>query len=78
MIQQLHRALGFAGERDDVARRERLRHFLGDLDLDSADMVEEGPPALGWGAGADDPCRPGSAFAGARAAVIRRRQARSP
>jgi class 3 adenylate cyclase/tetratricopeptide (TPR) repeat protein len=40
VIQQLHRALGFAGEKDDVARRERLRHFLRDLDLDSADIVE--------------------------------------
>src|SRR5258708_9912372 len=37
VIQHLHRALGFAGEKDDVARRERLRHFLGDLDLDGTD-----------------------------------------
>ena len=57
VIQQLHRALGFAGEKDDVARRERLRHFLGDLDLDSADVVEPlamllGLPAdPGWDAG---------------------------
>jgi predicted ATPase len=40
VIQQLHRALGFFGEDDDVARRERLRHFLRDLDLDSADVVD--------------------------------------
>ena len=61
VIQQLHRALGFAGEEDDVARRERLRHFLGDLDLDSADVVE--PLAMllglsadpGWDAGPADP-----------------------
>jgi len=61
VIQQLHRALGFAGEKDDVARRERLRHFLGDLDLDSADVVE--PLAMllglsadpGWDAGPADP-----------------------
>ena len=51
MIQQLHRALGFAGEKDDVARRERLRHFLGDLDLDSADVVE--PLAMLLGLSAD-------------------------
>jgi class 3 adenylate cyclase/tetratricopeptide (TPR) repeat protein len=61
VIQQLHRALGFAGEKDDVARRERLRHFLGDLDLDSADVVE--PLAMllglsadpGWNADPADP-----------------------
>jgi class 3 adenylate cyclase/tetratricopeptide (TPR) repeat protein len=61
VIQQWHRALGFAGEQDDVARRERLRHFLGDLDLDSADVVE--PLAMllglsadpGWNAGPADP-----------------------
>src|SRR3981189_2437720 len=61
VIQQLHRALGFAHEEDDVARRERLRHFLGDLDLDSADVVE--PLAMllvlsadpGWDAGPADP-----------------------
>jgi tetratricopeptide (TPR) repeat protein len=60
-IQQLQRALGFAGEQDDVARRERLRHFLGDLDLDRADVVE--PLAMllglsadpGWNAGLTDP-----------------------
>jgi class 3 adenylate cyclase/tetratricopeptide (TPR) repeat protein/ABC-type transport system involved in cytochrome c biogenesis ATPase subunit len=61
VIQQLHRALGFAGEEDDVARRERLRHFLGDLDLDSADMAEPLAMLLGvaadpeWNAGAADP-----------------------
>src|SRR2546430_13130621 len=32
VIQQWNRALGLAGEKDDVARRERLRHFLGDRD----------------------------------------------
>jgi class 3 adenylate cyclase/tetratricopeptide (TPR) repeat protein len=61
VIQQLHRELGFAGEEDDVARRERLRRFLGDLDLDSADVVE--PLAIllglsadpGWDAGPADP-----------------------
>jgi class 3 adenylate cyclase/tetratricopeptide (TPR) repeat protein len=60
-IQQLQWALGFAGEQDDVARRERLRHFLGDLDLDRADVVE--PLAMllglsadpGWNAGLADP-----------------------
>jgi class 3 adenylate cyclase/tetratricopeptide (TPR) repeat protein len=51
VIQQLHRALGFAGEQDDVARRERLRHFLRDLDLDSADVVE--PLAMLLGLSAD-------------------------
>ena len=40
VIQQFHRALGFAGEEDDVARCGRLRHFLGDLDLNSPDVVE--------------------------------------
>jgi class 3 adenylate cyclase/tetratricopeptide (TPR) repeat protein/ABC-type transport system involved in cytochrome c biogenesis ATPase subunit len=60
VVQQLHRALGFAGEKDEAAR-ERLRHFLGDLDLDSADVVE--PLAMllglsvdpGLNAGAADP-----------------------
>jgi class 3 adenylate cyclase/tetratricopeptide (TPR) repeat protein/ABC-type transport system involved in cytochrome c biogenesis ATPase subunit len=51
VIQQLHRALGFAGEEDDVARRERLRYFLGDLDLDSADVLE--PLAMLLGLSAD-------------------------
>jgi class 3 adenylate cyclase/tetratricopeptide (TPR) repeat protein len=50
-IQQLHRTLGFAGEEDDLARCERLRRFLGDLDLDSADMV--GPLAMLLGLSAD-------------------------
>src|SRR6266849_3514852 len=40
VIQQLHRALAFAGEENDIRRRERLQHFLRDLDLDSADVVE--------------------------------------
>jgi tetratricopeptide (TPR) repeat protein len=51
VIQQLHRALGFAGEKDDVARRERLRQFLRDLDLDGADVV--GPFAILLGLSAD-------------------------
>jgi class 3 adenylate cyclase/tetratricopeptide (TPR) repeat protein len=61
VIQQLHRTLGFAGERGDVVRRERLRHFLGDLDLDSADVVEPLAVLLGlpvdpgWNAGPADP-----------------------
>ena len=61
VIQQLHRALGFAGEKDDVARREHLRHFLGDLDLNSADVVEPLAMLLGlsadpeWNAGPPDP-----------------------
>ena len=61
VIQQLNRALDFAGEKDDVTRREHLRHFLGDLDLNSADVVE--PLAMllglsvdpGWNAGLADP-----------------------
>jgi class 3 adenylate cyclase/tetratricopeptide (TPR) repeat protein len=61
VIQRLNRALGFASEKDDVARHERLRHFLGDLDLDSAAVVE--PLAMllglsadpGWNAGPADP-----------------------
>ncbi|MCA6115494.1 AAA family ATPase [Bradyrhizobium sp. WSM 1738] len=61
VIQQLHRALGFAGEKDDVARRNRLRHFLGDLELESPDVVEPlatllGLPAdPGWDTGPADP-----------------------
>ena len=61
VIQQLHRALGFAADEDDVARRDRLRHFLGDLDLNSADMVEPLAMLLGlsadpeWDAGPADP-----------------------
>jgi class 3 adenylate cyclase/tetratricopeptide (TPR) repeat protein len=51
VIQQLHRTLGFAGEVDDVARRERLQGFLGDLDLDSGDVVE--PLAMLLGLSAD-------------------------
>ncbi|MBR1237324.1 AAA family ATPase [Bradyrhizobium sp. AUGA SZCCT0182] len=51
VIQQLHRALGVAGEKDDVARRERLGHFLLDLGLDSADVV--GPLAMLLGLSAD-------------------------
>src|SRR6267142_3756351 len=51
VIQQLHRALGFDGEKDDVARRERLRQFLRDLDLDGADVV--GPFAILLGLSAD-------------------------
>jgi class 3 adenylate cyclase/tetratricopeptide (TPR) repeat protein len=61
VIQQLHRALGFAGEESDIRRRERLRHFLGDLDLDNADVVEplamllDLPADPGWDAGPADP-----------------------
>ena len=47
----MHRALGFAGEEDNVERRARLRNFLGDLDLDSADVVE--PLAMLLGLSAD-------------------------
>jgi len=50
VIQQLHRALGFAGEEDDVGRRERLRHFLDDLDLDGTDVVEPLAMLLGLSA----------------------------
>ena len=56
VIQQFHRALGFAGEEDDVALREHLRHFLGDLDLDSPDLVEPFAMLLGLPA---DPQRNG-------------------
>jgi class 3 adenylate cyclase/tetratricopeptide (TPR) repeat protein len=61
VIQQLNRALGFTSEKDDVTRRERLRHFLGDLDPDSADVVEPLTMLLGlsadpgWNAGPADP-----------------------
>ena len=50
VIQQLHRALDFAGQEDSVARRERLRHFLGDLDLDDADVVKPLAMLLGLSA----------------------------
>src|SRR6185312_493361 len=40
VIQQFHRALGFAGGEDDVARCGRLRHLRGDLDLTGPDVVE--------------------------------------
>jgi class 3 adenylate cyclase/tetratricopeptide (TPR) repeat protein len=59
VIQQLHRALGLADEDDDVARRERLRHFLRDLDLDNADVVE--PLAMLLGLSADPGCDAGPA-----------------
>jgi class 3 adenylate cyclase/tetratricopeptide (TPR) repeat protein len=39
VIQQLHRALAFAGGEDDAQRRERLRCFLGERDLDAADVA---------------------------------------
>src|SRR4029453_2302125 len=61
VIQQLHRALGFAGEKDEVARRNRLRHFLGDLELESPDVVEPLATLLGlpsdpgWDTGPADP-----------------------
>jgi class 3 adenylate cyclase/tetratricopeptide (TPR) repeat protein/ABC-type transport system involved in cytochrome c biogenesis ATPase subunit len=61
-IQQLHRALGFAGEEDDATRRERLRRFLGDLDLDSADVVE--PLAVLLGLSADPEWNAGQADSG--------------
>ena len=60
VIQQLNRALDFVSEKDDVARRERLRHFLGDLDLNSPDVVEPLAMLLGlsgdpeWNAGPAD------------------------
>jgi class 3 adenylate cyclase/energy-coupling factor transporter ATP-binding protein EcfA2 len=61
VIQQLHRALALAAEENDIRRRERLRRFLGDLDVDNADVVE--PLAMllglsadpGWNAGPADP-----------------------
>jgi class 3 adenylate cyclase/tetratricopeptide (TPR) repeat protein len=59
VTQQLQRALGFAGEQDDFARRERLRHFLSDFDLDSADGVE--PLAMLLGLSADPECDAGPA-----------------
>ena len=61
VIQQFHRALGFAGEEDNVARRRRLRHFLGDIDLNSPDVVEPLATLLGlpvdprWNGGPADP-----------------------
>jgi class 3 adenylate cyclase len=61
VIQQLHRELGFARAGDDVARRERLRRFLGDRDLDNANVVEPLAMLLGlsadseWDAGHADP-----------------------
>jgi predicted ATPase len=57
VIQQLHQALGFTGEEDAVARRERLRHFLRDLNLDSADVVAE-PLAMLLGLSGADPADP--------------------
>ena len=61
VIQQFYRVLGFAGERDDGTRCERLRCFLGDLNLDSADVVEPLATLLGlpldpeWDTGPADP-----------------------
>jgi class 3 adenylate cyclase/tetratricopeptide (TPR) repeat protein len=84
MIQQLHRALGFAGEQDDIARRERLRHFLGDLDLDTADVVEPlamllGLPAdPGWNAGPADPEQVRRAVFAALSRLTSAMQRRSP
>jgi class 3 adenylate cyclase/tetratricopeptide (TPR) repeat protein/ABC-type transport system involved in cytochrome c biogenesis ATPase subunit len=74
VIRQLHRALGFASEDDDVSRRERLRHFLHDLDLDSADVVE--PLAMLLGLSADPgldagPADPGQARRAVFAALSR-------
>jgi class 3 adenylate cyclase/tetratricopeptide (TPR) repeat protein len=84
VIQQLHRALGFAGEEDDVARRERLRHFLGDLDLDNADVVE--PLAMllglsadqGWDASPADPEQVRRAVFAALSRISSTMQRRSP
>jgi class 3 adenylate cyclase/tetratricopeptide (TPR) repeat protein len=84
VIQQLHRALGFAGEEDDVARRERLRHFIGELDLDSADVVE--PLAMllglsadpGWDAGPADPEQVRRAVFAALSRITSAMQRRSP
>lgn len=61
VIQQLNGALDFASEKDDVARRGRLRRFLGDFELNSADVVEPlatllGLPVdAGWNGGSADP-----------------------
>jgi class 3 adenylate cyclase/tetratricopeptide (TPR) repeat protein len=84
VIQQLHRALGFAGEEDDVARRERLRYFLGDLDLDNADVVE--PLAMllglsadqGWDASPADPEQVRRAVFAALSRISSAMQRRSP
>jgi class 3 adenylate cyclase/tetratricopeptide (TPR) repeat protein len=84
VIQQLHRALGFAGEEDDVARRERLRHFLGDLDLDSADVVEPLAILLGlsadpeWDVGPADPEQVRRAVFAALSRISFAMQRRSP
>jgi class 3 adenylate cyclase/tetratricopeptide (TPR) repeat protein/ABC-type transport system involved in cytochrome c biogenesis ATPase subunit len=84
VIQQLNRALDFASEKDDVARRERLRHFLGDLDLNSADVVE--PLAMllglsadpGWNAGPADPEQVRRAVFAALSRLISVMQRQSP
>jgi class 3 adenylate cyclase/tetratricopeptide (TPR) repeat protein len=84
VIQQLHRALAFAGEENDIRRRERLRHFLGDLDLDSADVVE--PLAMllglsadpGWDAGPADPEQVRRAVFAALSRLTSAMQRRSP
>jgi tetratricopeptide (TPR) repeat protein len=84
VIQQLHRALGFASESDDAARRELLRHFLGDLDLDSADVVE--PLAMllglsadpGWNGGPADPEQVRRAVFAALSRITAAMQRRSP
>src|SRR6185436_9499633 len=84
VIQQFHRVLGFAGEKDDVARRERLRHFLGHLDLDSADVIEPlamllGLPAdPGWNAGPAGPEQVRRAVFGALSRLTSAVQRRSP
>jgi class 3 adenylate cyclase/tetratricopeptide (TPR) repeat protein len=84
VIQQLHRALGFAGEKDDVARREHLRHFLGDLDLDSADVVEPLAMLLSlsadptWNAGPADPEQVRRAVFAALSRLTSAMQRRSP
>lgn len=84
VIQQLQRALGFAGEENDIGRREHLRHFLGDLDLDSADVVE--PLAMllglsvdpGWDVGRADPEQVRRAVFAALSRIISAMQRRSP
>jgi class 3 adenylate cyclase/tetratricopeptide (TPR) repeat protein len=84
VIHQLHRALGFAGEEDDVAQCERLRHFLGDLDLDNADVVEPLARLLGLSAdqGSDasraDPEQVRLAVFAALSRIISAMQRRSP
>ena len=84
VIQQLHRALGFTGEKDDLTQRERLRHFLGDLDSDSADVIEPLAMLLGlsadprWNAGPPDPEQARRAVFAALSRLTSAVQRRSP